>query len=69
MTLSRRSFMNAAAAASFAPGALSVPRLAEAAAPPVGKQAPAFYRTKLGDFEVTVVQDGFVRARSPRRWS
>jgi glyoxylase-like metal-dependent hydrolase (beta-lactamase superfamily II) len=65
MPLSRRSFMAAATAASVAPAALSVPRFAEAAAPPVGKQAPAFYRTKLGDFEVTVVQDGVVKVTKP----
>src|SRR5262245_55206840 len=29
-----------------------------AAAPQVGKQAPSFYRSKLGDFEITVVNDG-----------
>ncbi len=31
---------------------------AHAAAPPAGKQAPSFYRSKLGDFEITVVNDG-----------
>jgi glyoxylase-like metal-dependent hydrolase (beta-lactamase superfamily II) len=65
MTLSRRRFMTAAAAASVAPAALSVPKVAEAAAPQVGKQAPAFYRTKVGDFEITVIQDGFLRAPKP----
>src|SRR5262245_57789941 len=29
-----------------------------AAAPASGKQAPGFYRYKLGDYEVTVVNDG-----------
>src|SRR6185295_8803909 len=29
-----------------------------AAAPPAGKQAPGFYRFKLGDFEVTQIADG-----------
>ncbi len=29
-----------------------------AAAPPAGKQAPNFYRFKLGEFEITVVSDG-----------
>ena len=41
------------------------PKPAAAAAPPVGKQAPGFYRTKLGDFEVTVVQDGVVKVPKP----
>jgi glyoxylase-like metal-dependent hydrolase (beta-lactamase superfamily II) len=31
---------------------------ARATAPLAGKQAPSFYRSKLGDFEVTVVNDG-----------
>jgi glyoxylase-like metal-dependent hydrolase (beta-lactamase superfamily II) len=31
---------------------------AHAAAPPAGKQAPSFYRSKVGDFEITVVSDG-----------
>src|SRR5262245_58293001 len=30
----------------------------QAAAPLAGKQAPSFYRSKVGDFEVTVVSDG-----------
>lgn len=33
---------------------------ARAAAPRVGKQAPGFYRYKLGDFEVTAVTDGAI---------
>src|SRR6266545_7012208 len=32
--------------------------VAATAAPPAGKQAPSFYRSKLGDFEITVVNDG-----------
>jgi len=43
----------AAAATAFAPWAP-----AHAAAPPAGKQAPSFYRSKLGDFELTVLSDG-----------
>jgi glyoxylase-like metal-dependent hydrolase (beta-lactamase superfamily II) len=31
---------------------------AHAATPPAGRQAPAFYRAKLGDFEVTQFSDG-----------
>src|SRR4051812_34635140 len=31
---------------------------AHAAAPPAGKQAAAFYRYKIGTYEVTVVSDG-----------
>src|SRR6266545_494369 len=32
--------------------------VAATAAPPAGKQAPSFYRSKLGDFEITVVNAG-----------
>ena len=31
---------------------------AHAAAPPTGRQAPNYYRCKLGDFEITVLSDG-----------
>ena len=34
-----------------------------AAAPLVGKQAPGFYRYKVGDIEVTVVTDGVARGK------
>jgi glyoxylase-like metal-dependent hydrolase (beta-lactamase superfamily II) len=54
--LTRRSVLAGAAAASVA--ALAAPTPASAAAPPAGKQAPSFYRSKLGDFEITVVNDG-----------
>ena len=54
--LSRRTLLTGAAAASVAP--LVSPLLAHAAAPHAGKQAPSFYRSKLGDFEITVVNDG-----------
>jgi glyoxylase-like metal-dependent hydrolase (beta-lactamase superfamily II) len=59
MTLSRRDFMTTAAAAGLAPLALAVPRPAQAAAPVVGKQVAGFYRYKVGDFEVTGLNDGF----------
>jgi glyoxylase-like metal-dependent hydrolase (beta-lactamase superfamily II) len=32
--------------------------LARAAAPPAGRQAPGFYRYKVGDFELTQITDG-----------
>jgi glyoxylase-like metal-dependent hydrolase (beta-lactamase superfamily II) len=52
----RRTVLTGAAAASVA--ALAGPTATQAAAPPAGKQAPSFYRSKLGDFEITVVNDG-----------
>ncbi len=38
--------------------ALALPQAGVAGAPAAGKQAPSFYRSKLGDFELTVVSDG-----------
>jgi glyoxylase-like metal-dependent hydrolase (beta-lactamase superfamily II) len=55
--LTRRTIMTGAVAAAAAgPLAASLP--AVAAAPPAGKQAPGFYRYKVGDFEISVVTDG-----------
>ena len=54
--ISRRTVLTGAAAASVA--ALAAPTPTLAATPPTGKQAPSFYRSKLGDFEITVVNDG-----------
>jgi glyoxylase-like metal-dependent hydrolase (beta-lactamase superfamily II) len=45
----------AAAATALTPFAASPLR---AAAPLAGKQAPSYYRAKLGDFEITVLSDG-----------
>ena len=55
--LNRRTLITGAATGAVA---LSVPITtpARAAAPPIGQQAPGFYRYKLGSFEVTVVTDG-----------
>src|SRR6516225_5254994 len=48
-----------AAAATAAAGALApLAPPAQAAAPLAGRQAPSFYRCKVGEFEVTVVNDG-----------
>lgn len=58
--VTRRSVLSGAATVSAA--AMMGPALstttAQAAAPAAGKQAPGFYRHKIGDFEVTVVTDG-----------
>ena len=57
--LTRRYLLSSAAAAGAASALLPLATSpAEAAAPPVGKQAPGWYRYKVGDFEVTVVTDG-----------
>ena len=55
--LTRRTVLSAAASAcALGAGAPASP--AKAAAPPAGKQAPGFYRYKVGDIEVTAVTDG-----------
>jgi glyoxylase-like metal-dependent hydrolase (beta-lactamase superfamily II) len=56
MSFSRRDLM-AGAAGAAALGAL--PGVAEAKAPLSGKQNASFFRQKVGDFEVTTVNDGF----------
>jgi glyoxylase-like metal-dependent hydrolase (beta-lactamase superfamily II) len=52
----RRTVLTGATAAGAA--ALATPSSVEAAAPLAGKQAPGFYRYKVGSHEVTVVTDG-----------
>src|SRR5665213_3860624 len=56
MELTRRHALTGAAAIATAPLLPSGP--AHAAAPIVEKQAPSFYRYKVGAIEVTVVSDG-----------
>jgi hypothetical protein len=58
MRLHRRRLLALGGAAAAA--GLAVPaRLARADAPPqLGTQAPAWYRFKVGEFEVTVLSDG-----------
>jgi glyoxylase-like metal-dependent hydrolase (beta-lactamase superfamily II) len=51
-SLTRRTFLSGAAAAA----ALPSPTLA--AAPPAGKPGPAFYRFRLGGYELTALYDG-----------
>ncbi len=60
--ISRRGLLTSAASVAAAStfGATLNVAPALAAAPQIGKQAPGFYRYKLGDFEVTVVTDGKV---------
>ncbi len=52
MSISRRFFVGAATAAAFVPAA------SQAAQPLAGKQAPTFYRYKVGDIEITAINDG-----------
>jgi len=54
--LTRRHMLTGAAAAATTIAPLTLP--AHAAAPLSGKQAPSYYRSKLGEFEITVVSDG-----------
>lgn len=49
-----------AALLTAASGAALVPATAQAAAPLVKTQAPGFYRTMLGDFEITALSDGTI---------
>jgi glyoxylase-like metal-dependent hydrolase (beta-lactamase superfamily II) len=59
MQFNRRTLLaGAATAASAAAFGVTPTSPARAAAPLAGKQAPGFYRYKLGSFEVTVVTDG-----------
>jgi glyoxylase-like metal-dependent hydrolase (beta-lactamase superfamily II) len=51
----------AAAAALVAAAPFASPGTANASAPAAGRQAPGFYRYKVGSFEVTVVTDGIIR--------
>lgn len=61
MFISRRTAMAAGAAAAAATLA-GHPASAQTRVPQVGKQAPGFYRFKVGDFEVTALLDGVVTA-------
>jgi glyoxylase-like metal-dependent hydrolase (beta-lactamase superfamily II) len=54
----RRILVNTAIATAGTTIAQLPPLSAQAAAPPAGKQAPGFYRFRVGSFEVTVVSDG-----------
>jgi hypothetical protein len=57
-SFTRRTLLGGGAAAVLAP---NLPQTAEAAAPLAGKQAPGWYRYKVGSFEVTVATDGITR--------
>ena len=62
--LTRRSILTGATAAAVALDSLGRSPV-HAAAPPVGKQVPGYYRYKVGDFEVTAINDGATKAANP----
>ncbi len=68
MQIDRRKFMAGVVATGVLPAAATIPVPARAAAPPVGKQAPGFYRFKVGDFEVTTLFDGNVKVADPNKF-
>jgi glyoxylase-like metal-dependent hydrolase (beta-lactamase superfamily II) len=57
--VSRRGLL--AGSAALAATGLPLAGSSRAAAPLAGKQAPGFYRYKVGDFEVSVISDGALR--------
>ncbi|MFT4116558.1 MBL fold metallo-hydrolase [Bradyrhizobium sp.] len=61
MTFVSRREMLAGGAALAAASGLPCVAPSRAAAPLAGKQAPGFYRYKVGDFEVSVISDGAVQ--------
>ena len=64
--LSRRAVLAGAAAVLSAGAApIAASSFARAAAPPAGRQAPGWYRYKVGNFEITVVTDGVNRFKLP----
>jgi glyoxylase-like metal-dependent hydrolase (beta-lactamase superfamily II) len=56
--LTRRALVSGAAAAAIAATATAGSAPVRAAAAPAGKQAPGFYRYKVGSFECTSINDG-----------
>jgi glyoxylase-like metal-dependent hydrolase (beta-lactamase superfamily II) len=68
--ITRRSVLTgaSAAAAAIAFDPLAGRSTARASAPAAGKQAPGFYRTKVGDFEITQLSDGAATFPMPDGW-
>jgi glyoxylase-like metal-dependent hydrolase (beta-lactamase superfamily II) len=64
METTRRSVLMGAAAALATGGQLSSISPSPAKAPPAGKQAPGFYRYKVGDYELTQIVDGSFTVQS-----
>lgn len=68
MSVTRRTTFAAALAAPALLAATPMPASAQAApaaAPAPGRQAPGFYRFKVGTYEVTVINDGYNRRPNP----
>jgi glyoxylase-like metal-dependent hydrolase (beta-lactamase superfamily II) len=64
--LTRRQMLVGTAAVAFAAAVpFAAPAPEDASAPAVGRQAPGFYRYKVGSIEVTVVTDGINRMPVP----
>jgi glyoxylase-like metal-dependent hydrolase (beta-lactamase superfamily II) len=59
--ITRRAAIATTAAALAAPGLATKPALAQSAPPKSGQQAPGWFRYKVGDFEVTAINDGFAQ--------
>ena len=68
--LTRRQMLFGTAAATLAAAVpFAAPSQVRAAAPAAGRQAPGFYRYKVGSIEVTVVTDGIIRFPVTIAWS
>lgn len=66
MSLDRRDLLVASTAALAAPALVAAAATPAAAAVPFsGRQAPGFYRFRLGELEVTIINDGFNRRPNP----
>jgi glyoxylase-like metal-dependent hydrolase (beta-lactamase superfamily II) len=63
--LTRRAALLGTASAALAP---ALATQARAATPPAGKQAPGFYRYKVGDYECTSLSDGANTFAVPNGW-
>lgn len=64
-TTRRDTLKLAGAVAVFGAFGSTIPQVARAAAPMLGVSRPSIYRFKVGAFEVTNIQDGFVQGAGP----